>query len=1231
MQMLTIAVFELRARLRMISTWVYFVLYGAIAALWEAASGGAIEHAHVSVGSDKILINGPYPLAVGVTILGFMGVTVIAAMMGRAIQQDFEYGTFHFLFTAPIRKRDYFLGRFIGAYLALTLIFLGIAIGLQIGAHWPGVDPAKVAPFSAESLLLPYLYNLWPNMLWLGGVFLVIAALTRAMAPVYIAGVLVLIGYLLAVDLIGDMENKTLAALIDPMGTTALDAVTRYWSVAEKNTRQIPLTGLLLWNRLIWVGFGLLVTAAGYRAFRMSFAGPGASISSRAGSRKAQSKAQSGTPSETQAGTEPDALAFSIPSDSRASLSEPASHVRLDCRAGAYLRALPELVHLYLRETVKNPRFYLLVAGVAVFVIGSAKNLGGTYGTETWPLTYQVLEITSGFFSLFILIVTAINAGELVWRERDARMDEIIDSTPAPTWLGFFAKLITLYTIQALMLAVVMVCSIGIQLWQGYYHLEIGHYLFDLYALQWPRYWILGALALTVHVLVNQKYLGHFVVVVLFLVLLKLPDFGLEDRLYRFGSLPTVTYSALNGYGHFLAALRWFQLYWLAAAALLLVLANLMWVRGKDLDPRARLRVARQRIGRSSVWTAALAIVVMACAGSWIFYNTHVLNPFRSKYDTQRLQADYEKRYKSLEYVPQPKITAINVNADIYPHQHHAHLSGTLALVNRSEQPIVDLYVMLPSTARIDHLDFGGPSKLIDSDRDLFWWHYRLDTPLAPGATTVCNFAVDYQMHGFMNDGAEGVVVDNGTFLNGAIGPKSDFVPSFGYSEEGELELDRDRKKFGLAPKERAHDLDDARWHTQGFTRDADWVDYSATISTDADQLATTSGYLDKHWTQNGRAYFHYRMDSKMAAVYPFQSGRYAVRTDHWGEGAQAVAIEIDYQPGHEFDLDRMVAGVKDSLSYFTRNYGPYQHHILRIIEFPRYARFAESFPNTVPFSEAIGFVAKVDDKDPKDIDYPYFVTAHEVAHQWWGHQEMPAPVQGGEFISESLAEYSALMVLKHRYGDARMRRFLKYELDRYLIGRSRESKKEQPLFRADGPPYLHYQKGSLALYAMQDAIGEEALNHALGAFVSDWRFRGPPYPISRELLAKIRAVTPPDKQYLVADLFESIILFDNRATDASYRPLPNGRYEVNLTVMAKKSRSDGLGAETEVPMDEDVDIGVFDAAEAPLLLEKIRLKSGKSQLKLVVDAKPAKAGIDPLNKLIDRTPEDNTINVSAP
>ncbi len=122
---------------------------------------------------------------------------------------------------------------------------------------------------SWQSFARPYLFVLIPNVLWLGGCFFVLAALTRQMAPVYVAGVVTLVGYLFAVNLLGDMENKTLAALIDPSGATAVDVLTRYWSVAQKNGEQIALAGPLLWNRVLWIALGAVVTLLGYRAFRM--------------------------------------------------------------------------------------------------------------------------------------------------------------------------------------------------------------------------------------------------------------------------------------------------------------------------------------------------------------------------------------------------------------------------------------------------------------------------------------------------------------------------------------------------------------------------------------------------------------------------------------------------------------------------------------------------------------------------------------------------------------------------------------------------------------------------------------------------------------------------------------------------------------------------------------------------------------------------------------------------
>ncbi|MGH8445944.1 MAG: hypothetical protein ACREVL_11790 [Solimonas sp.] len=1206
--MLTIAWFEFRNRLRLVSTWLYFSLYALLSGFAMVAAGGVLESASVSFGGDKILIDSPYALSQAIAVLGFIGITVIAAIAGRAVQQDFEHGIHHFFFTAPIAKRDYFFGRLLGAWLTLLLVFCGIGLGLAIGSHWPGVDELRVSVSpSWQSYLRPYLYSLWPNLLWLGACFFTLAALTRQMAPVYVAGVVALVGYMFALNLLADMDNKTLAAIIDPTGATAIDVLTRYWTVAQKNGQQIPFSGILAWNRLLWLGVGAVAVALGYRLFRMeAVAG-----SSRRGA------AQAGEPAATTAAASPIVVPAAV----------------ADRSGGAFARMLPGLVRLYLGEIVRSPRFLTIVLAGAMLVIGNAWTLGSFYGTNTWPLTYKMLDVSAGLFGMFVLIVTAIYAGELVWRERDTRVDEISDSAPAPTWLPFVAKLCTLLALQALLLLVVMLCSMLVQLAKGYTHLEPGLYVAELFGIQWPGLVLIAVMALLIHALVNNKYVGHFFVVLWFFAQGRLPALGLEDRLYLYGSRPDLVYSDLNGYGHFLGAVLWFRLYWGAFAVALLVLAYAFWVRGRDGGLAARADAARRRLGRGAWTLAGIAGAVFAGSGAWIFYNTHVLNPFVTANNMQRMQADYEKRYKPLAGAPQPRITAVDLHVDIDPAALRATIGGTLTLVNKTAVPIADLYLLYPRKAQAHRLEFGTPSEEVDAAPAMYWHHHRLATPLAPGASLPFNFEFEYAARGFRNDGADPVVLGNGSFLNAGLSADSTLIPSFGYSESAELESDRERRKYGLAPKPRMHDLDDAAQHRQNaLSRDADWIDYRATVCTAADQLPVTSGYVQKDWTENGRHCIAYRMDTPMADIYSFVSARYAVRHDVWHGPNGDVAIEIDYHPGHEYNVERMVESVQDSLGYFSAHFSPYQHHIARILEFPRYARFgafAESFPNTVPFNEAIGFTARIDAHDADDIDYPYFVTAHEIAHQWWAHQENPANVQGAEFITESLAEYSALMVLRQKYGDAHMRRFLKYELDRYLMGRGLEQKEEQPLLRADGAAYVHYQKGALTLYALQDAIGEAAMNDALSAFVRRWRFQGPPYATSRDLLAELRRVTPAQYQSLITDFFETITLYDSRATAAEARALGDGRYEITVHVTGRKIRADGAGNETAMEMDAPVDIGALDADGKAAYLEKQRLKPGDNVFRFVVDHLPAKAGIDPLDKLIDRDAGDNVVPVT--
>jgi ABC-type transport system involved in multi-copper enzyme maturation permease subunit len=1193
-----IAWFEFATKFRRISTYVYFAVFTALAALWMAAAGGAFAGASIIFSSDKVFINSPYAIAQTVTVLGLLGVVVIAAFMGRAVQQDFEYQTFHFFFASPIAKHQYFVGRFLGAAAILMVIFLGIAVGVVIGVHFPGVDATRVGPWSLGAFAKPYAVMLLPNIFFLGACFFGLAALSRRMLPVYIAGVVVLIGYIVALRLLQDIDNRTLAAMIDPLGSSAMGLVTRYWSLAEKNTRLIPIADEVLWNRALWIGIGVMIFGACYARFRMSFTQP---------ERKRKAKA-------------------AVEADEAARPAKPAALpvVTLDTRASAYLRQLPGMVALHLRETVKNVYFGVIVLAGALFILGNAKVVGSIFGTNTYPVTYQVIDFASGQFGLIMLIITALYSGELVWRERDARMAQIADSLPAPTWLGFIAKLLTLMGMQALLQLVVLACGLLIQVFSGYYKFELGQYLFRLFVLQLPEYWMIAAIALAIHSVVNHKYLGHFLVVLYYMVEITASGFGWDHRLYHFGNVPSYIYSDMNRYGHFLGPIAWFMVYWGAGSVLLLVLARLFWVRGTDTAWRVRLRIARSNWTRPLTATAATAALVFVATGAWIFYNTNVLHHYRDEFARDELNAQYEKLFKPLSAKPQPKVVASRLAVDIFPYQHHARFNGTFTLKNKSDAAIPELYVNVRESAIVKRIAGSIALTPGEAREDLGWRPFRLARPLAPGETMTLDYELEYPKPGFSNSGADGTVIDNGTFLN------SSYLPVIGYQERGELTEDRQRRKHGLEPRERMHDIDDAAARMQNYvSHDGDWIDLDVTVSTAPDQIALAPGYLQREWTENGRRYFHYKMDVPILNFYAFLSARYSVKRDVWRGGGKEVPIEVYYQPGHEYNLERMIEGVKDSLDYYTKNFSPYQHHQVRILEFPRYERFAQAFPNTIPFSESIGFIAKVDANDPKDVDYPYYVTAHEIAHQWWAHQVIGANVQGATMMSETLAQYSALMVMKKKYGDAKMKRFLKYELDSYLVGRATERKKELPLFRNENQPYIHYRKGSLAMYQLQDAIGEDAVNRALASYIRKVAYQEPPYTTSRELLAEYRAVTPPEFQYLIADLFETITLYENRAVSAAYREKAPGRYEVTLKVSAKKMRADEGGTQKEEPMDDWVDIGVLGPDDKPLYLKKHRVRSGESSYTIEVAEKPVRAGIDPVVKLVDRRPDDNTVAVS--
>ncbi len=663
-----ILAFEFSQRLRRISTYVYFLVFFALGFLFVLMSGGAFPNATVDFGTGgRVLVTSPFALNLIIMYISFFGVVVSAALAGQATFQDVENNTTAFLYTAPITKFDYLGGRFLGALAVQLVIFTSVGLGAWAGTRMPWLDPARVGPQSALAYLQPYFTLVIPNLILTSAIFFALAALGRRMLPVYAGSVLLLIGYFVATQISSDLTTSTLAAMVDPFGGNAVGQLTQYWTPFQRNTQLIPFTGVLVWNRMLWLAFGAAILAVTYSRFSFSY--------SRG---KAPRQSQPDAPSAPFIATAR-ALPLTHPTFSTANS----------------LRELVFLTRLQFTETVKSVFFAVLVLAGALLAILSANGINNPFSTPVYPVTWRILELGGGGFTFFILVIVTFYSGELVWRERDAQLNQIMDALPVREWVLFGSKLFALMLIQVVLVLMVMVCGLVVQLSHGYHHFEFGLYLTDLFGHRLITFWILCVIAFLVHTIVNHKYLGHLIMVLYFVATIALPQMNFQDYLYLLGESPVPIYSDMNGYGPYAAPLFWFHVYWAIGAVLLAIVINLLWVRGMETGLGNRFRLARGRLSKASAYGLIVFGVLFAAVGSYIYYNTHVLNSYLTTFKIQETRAQYELKYKQYQTLPQPRVTDVQVDVDLYPDQRLAVFRGKEWLENKTEAPIDRIAVTL--------------------------------------------------------------------------------------------------------------------------------------------------------------------------------------------------------------------------------------------------------------------------------------------------------------------------------------------------------------------------------------------------------------------------------------------------------------------------------------------------------------------------------------------------------
>ncbi len=1165
-------------------TWIFFIINTLL--VMGAVSSDAIS---LGGGVGSVHKNAPYVIQTYYGVMSLIGLLMTTAFMNASANRDFESNMFQFIFSSPIKKTHYYFGKFIGASTMAIVPLLGVSLGSLIGPYMPWAETGRYGDAMLSGHLAGLISFGIPNTIIVAVLLYVLAIIFRSNIVSFVGAMLILVFYIVSSGFTRDIEKEWLANILDPFGFRPEGIVAKYMTVNEKNVMPVPLSGAFLVNRIIWICLSLLILIVSY--FKFSF-----TVNDKKSKKEKKKEA--------------------LPIINTAANYLPSSANLFSCKSLLYL------IKFETKAIIKNPTFIIIVVIGLINLIVSLTSFTGSYGTDQYPVTYDVIDVIKGAFYIFLLAIITFYSGVLVWKERDVKMNEIQDATPVQTSLLFISKLVAMIIAVALILSCTIVIGTLAQTALGYTRFQLDVYFKSLLVMDLLSFSFLIVIALLFHYLINNRYIAYFAFVAF--VILNQFIWGvlkISTNMLKFGGTPSVIYSDLNGFGPFVSTSIWFNVYWVLFSIVLCFVIYAFYIRGKETDFKNRLSIAKLSLSKNKLALVVCSIVFIGCA-SFVFYNTKVLNKYQSQKEQETDQVNYEKTYKKYENLIQPRFYQFNYSIDIFPETRSLKVSVDAWAKNKSNSAINELHFTMPQMPDSVTINIAN-TILKTNDAKLYYRIYTLTKPLLPNDSVLIKITESRITKGFENEVSFTQLTQNGTFFN-----NSDILPTFGYNINGEISDKNKRAKLNLAKRQRSFKLDDTNLTARSnnyISNDADWVNVTTTISTSNSQTAIAPGSLIKEWEKDNRNYFTYKLDKASLNFYSFISANYMVARKKWN----GIDLEVYYEKEHAYNVPNMLKSLEKSLGYYTKNFGPYYHKQCRIIEFPRYSSFAQAFPGTMPYSESIGFIVDLRKVTKDDIDDVYYVVAHEMGHQYWAHQLIGPPMQGSEMMSEGFAQYSALMVMEKEYGKDKMKQFLKYEMDGYLRGRGREFEAERPLMKTESQQYIHYQKASVVMYYLKELIGEQKVNQALKSLIDTFAYKPAPYPTSISAINAIKKVTPDSLRYLITDLFENITLFNNRVIETSYKK--NGtNYEVTIKTQSEKFTADSLGKETNIPIADYIDIGVFAKSSSKknlgkaLIYKRVKLTKKENVFVFKTTQLPYNVGIDPYNYLIDRIPDDN-------
>jgi ABC-2 type transport system permease protein len=465
-------IFEIKYWLRQPMVYIFFVINALL--IFGATSSDQIQ---VGGSFGNIMKNAPFVIQMYYSVMSYITLLMTTSFILASTTRDFTYNSYQIIFTTPVKRIQYLLGRFFGAVTVAVIPMLGVSVGILVGCLMPWVNPEKVGPVIIEAHLAGILQLAIPNTLFGASVVFMVAALTRNTIAAFIGSLGLLVAMGIAGNFADDLNTEWLAILLDPYGAQTFSVLTKYWTVSQKNTVVLPLVSLYLYNRILWCAVSAFIIGITVKLFSFT----------------EKNKSSKKKPVEETI-------------DNSFQKLKPIPTVNLSYNRKASWVMFRTRVKYELFSILKSPAFIvILITGFLNFLPNLITN-DGPYGLSAYPVTYSLIDMIEGSFYLFLIAIIIIYSGLLVWKERESRIEEIYDATPHPTWVSYLSKFTSLAVVIFIIQLFLIAACIITQLAKGFYDIRPMVYVNSLLVINYSGLLFLVVIAMLIHSLVNNKY-----------------------------------------------------------------------------------------------------------------------------------------------------------------------------------------------------------------------------------------------------------------------------------------------------------------------------------------------------------------------------------------------------------------------------------------------------------------------------------------------------------------------------------------------------------------------------------------------------------------------------------------------------------------------------------------------------------------------------------------------------